>query len=332
MSKLKMASFFAGVGGIDAGFEKTGHFKTIYANEVDAYPAETFEKNFNLRVDVRDIAELTGEDVPDADIFLAGFPCQAFSVAGYRRGFEDEKGRGVLFFDLERLIKEKNPEILFLENVKNLVGHDGGNTFRVILQELEACGYYVKYAVLNAKDYGNIPQNRERTYIVGFKNEEMYHSFDFPKPVPLTKTIRDIADFENLVNDKYYYTDGKYKGDIYEKLSAEMTDPDTVYQWRRHYVRKNMSNVFPTLTANMGTGGHNVPLILTKTGIRKITPHEAFSVQGFPEDFKLPKSQVDSRLYKQAENSVCVTVVERIAEEVFKAYQTIHKSQNTAII
>ncbi len=318
--KLKCASFFAGVGGIDMGFEQTNFFKTVYANEFDEYPVKTYEQNFNVKVDCRDINLVKADEIPDFDVMLAGFPCQAFSVAGLRKGFDDEKGRGTLFFELIRIIKEKKPSIVFLENVKNLVGHDNGNTFAVILEELEKQGYKVKYAVLNAMEYGNIPQNRERIYIVGFQDEEVYQRFVFPKPAKLTTKLSDIIDFEKLMDEKYYYREGKYKGDMYEQLVAAMDDDTAVYQWRRKYVRKNKSGVVPTLTANQGEGGHNVCLIKTKHGIRKMTPHECFNTQGFPKDFKLPVMS-DARLYKQAGNSVCVSVIHRIAKEIVKAYK-----------
>ncbi len=316
---LKCASFFAGVGGIDIGFENTKLFDVVYANELDPYPVKTYELNSKIKVDCRDIHEVKSEEIPDFDVMLAGFPCQAFSVAGYRKGFEDEKGRGTLFFELVRIFKEKKPQIVFLENVKNLVGHDNGNTFAVILEELQKENYHVKFAVLNAMEYGNIPQNRERIYIVAFKDVEVYKSFEFPLPLPLKKKLSDIIDFETLVDEKYYYTEGKYKGDIYEQLVAAMDDENAIYQWRRKYVRKNKSGVVPTLTANQGEGGHNVCLIKTKHGIRKMTPHECFNTQGFPKKFKLPTDMSDARLYKQAGNSVCVSVIQRIAEKIVEA-------------
>lgn len=321
MNKLRLASFFAGVGGIDIGFERTGMVSTVYANEIDEYPVKTFEKNFSLKVDNRDIHDVKSSDVPDVDVIAGGFPCQAFSIAGYRQGFDDEKGRGTLFFELMRIVKDKKPEVVFLENVKNLVGHDNGNTFKVILEELSKAGYHSKYKVLNAMEYGNTPQNRERIYIVSFKNKDAYNDFEFPEPVQLTKSLKDVIDYKNKLDDKYYYTKDKYANNLYEKLKEDMDDENAVYQWRRQYVRKNQSGVVPTLTANMGTGGHNVPLVLTKHGIRKITPHEAFNVQGFPTDFKLPTDMVDSRLYKQAGNSVCVDVIYRIAQNIIQALE-----------
>lgn len=318
---LKCASFFAGVGGIDKGFESTGKFEVVYANEIDPYPVETYELNSKLKVDCRDIHEVKAEEIPDFDVMLAGFPCQAFSIAGHRKGFEDEKGRGTLFFELVRIFKAKKPQIVFLENVKNLVGHDNGNTFSVIINELQNEGYNVKFSVLNAMEYGNVPQNRERIYIVAFKDKDVYKNFEFPLPIPLKKKLTDIIDFKKQLDEKYYYTEGKYKGDIYEKLVEAMDDENAIYQWRRRYVRKNKSGVVPTLTANQGEGGHNVCLIKTCNGIRKMTPHECFNTQGFPKNFKLPKNQSESRLYKQAGNSVCVSVIGRIAESIVAALE-----------
>ena len=318
MQKFKVASFFAGVGGIDIGFENTGCFETVYANEIDKYPIMTFEKNFNIKVDNRDIHEVQPKDIANVDIIVGGFPCQAFSIAGHRQGFNDEKGRGTLFFEMMRLVHEKKPRVVFLENVKNLVTHDQGNTFKTILKRLEEECYKCKYKVLNAMEYGNVPQNRERIYIVAFKEKEDYEKFEFPDKIELTKKLTDVIDFKTKIDEKYYYREGKYKGDIFEKLESEIDDTDAVYQWRRHYVRKNKSGVVPTLTANMGGGGHNVPLILTENGIRKLTPKECFNVQGFPKEFVLAGS-ADSRLYKQAGNSVCVTVIQRIAENILKA-------------
>ena len=330
MKKYTCASFFAGVGGIDLGFEQTGAFETVYANEFDPSPVKTSQANFpNVNIECKDIKEVSGDDLPDVDVIMGGFPCQAFSVAGYRKGFEDEKGRGTLFFELLRLIKAKKPRVVFLENVKNLVGHDGGNTFRVIKEALVDAGYCVESKVLNAMEYGNTPQNRERIYIVGFRRKEDHDNFTFPEQIALSRTIRDIIDFENPVNEKYYYRPGKYKGDLYETLKEQMDDPSTVYQWRRVYVRKNQSNVVPTLTANMGEGGHNVPLVLVPSGIRKLTPKECFNAQGFPESFKLPETVNDAKLYKQAGNSVCVAVIERIAENILKAISVSNSTTTT---
>lgn len=322
--KLKCASFFARVGGIDLGFQQTGCCEIIYANEFDTYPAKTYELNSSVKVDCRDINLVKSNEIPDFDICLAGFPCQSFSIAGYREGFDDKKGRGLLFFQIARILKDKRPSIIFLENVKNLVSHDNGKTFSIILDTLKNLGYHIKYKVLNAMEYGNIPQNRERIYIVGFLDKKLCDNFSFPNPIPLTTKLSDIIDFHTKVDDKYYYTKGKYKGDIFEKLVDAIDDEQAVYQWRRTYVRKNKSGVIPTLTANQGMGGHNVCIIKTDYGIRKMTPHECFNAQGFPKNFKLPDDIKDSRLYKQAGNSVCVSVINRIATNIIDTYKKAH--------
>lgn len=314
---FRCASFFAGVGGIDIAFEKAGIFKIVYANEIDTSPIKTYELNNKLRVDNRDIKSVKASEIPDFDVMLAGFPCQAFSLAGYREGFEDKKGRGILFFELIRIIKAKKPKIVFLENVKNLISHNNGETFKRIINELTNEKYYIKYSVLNAMEFGNVPQNRERIYIVAFQDKDICDRFNFPKKINLTKKIDNIIDFNNKYDDKYYYTKNKYKGNIYDCLKEAMRNDDkSVYQWRRKYVRKNKSGVVPTLTANQGEGGHNVCIVKTKYGIRKMTPRECFNAQGFDKNFKLPNDLSDAKLYKQAGNSVCVTVINRIANNI----------------
>lgn len=308
---MRVASFFAGVGGIDTGFQKAG-FDVVWANEFDKYAASTYKMNFNNELVVDDIRNVEAKDIPNFEIMVGGFPCQAFSVAGLRKGFDDERGN--LFFELERIFKAKKPEVIFLENVKNLVGHDNGNTFRVILERLKAAGYHVKKDVLNACDYGNLPQNRERIYIIAFRDENAYKEFEFPDPIKLTNRLKDYIDYDIKQDDKYYYT--KESCGFYDELKSTVTNSETTYQWRRVYVRENKSNLCPTLTANMGTGGHNVPLIYSETGIRKFTPRECFNIMGFDKDYKLPNDMANTHLYKQAGNSVVVPVIERIAEEI----------------
>lgn len=319
--KKNVISFFAGVGGIDIGFSQAGDFKTVYANEFDKNAQHTFETNFGDEIlDRRDIRAVEPDEgrlgKVKADVLLAGFPCQPFSIAGYRKGLDDE--RGDLFFETLRIIKEKQPEVVFLENVKNLVTHDHGNTFKVIREFLVHAGYYIKWKVLNAKEYGNVPQNRERIYVVGFKDRETFDRFEFPEKIPLTKALSSIIDFDAKVDEKYYYRKGKQP--FYDELEKDIVSSDTVYQWRRQYVRENKSGVVPTLTANMGTGGHNVPLIRTSDGqIRKLTPRETFNAQGYPDNYKLPEDASNGALYKQAGNSVVIPVIKRIAEKIDKA-------------
>ena len=318
---LTVASFFAGVGGIDLGFESQD-FRTVYANEFDEKARETFALNFpHVQLDGRDIRDVPTSEVPSIDIIVGGFPCQAFSIEGYRQGFHDEKGRGTLFFELTRIIEEKQPRAIFLENVKNLVRHDKGNTLRVILKTLEELGYFVHYKVMNAAKYGNIPQGRERIYIVGFRDKKVSARFVFPEELPLTVKIHDVIDFENPVDEVFYYREDKH---YYPLLDSEITSSDSIYEYRRgQYVRENKSGVVPTLMAGMGMGGNIVPIIRTfSSEIRKMTPRECFNTQGFPRSYQFPEKMANSHLYKQAGNSVAVPVVSRIAEQIRLALES----------
>lgn len=311
----KSLDLFAGVGGIRMGFEKAG-FETVFGNDFDAYCKATYDLNFkDIPLTVSDISKVKSKDLPGFDILLGGFPCQPFSIAGYRRGFLDT-GRGDLFFEIVRILRDKKPQAVFLENVKNLKSHDNGKTFNIISDALADLGYHIKVKVLNSMEYGNVPQNRERVYIVGFKSKKQYDAFEFPEPTKLTKTVSGIL--ENNVDKKYYYTDSP----LYPELKKAIKSQNIVYQWRRIYVRENKSGVCPTLTANMGMGGHNVPLIKDGKGIRKLTPRECARLQGFPDSYKLPKDLPDTKLYKQFGNSVTVAVIERVAKQIMKALES----------
>ncbi len=316
---------FAGIGGICLGFQKAGA-DIVWANEIDKYACTTYRENFGSKYLVEgDIRNIEVEDIPNFDILTSGFPCQAFSIAGYRKGFEDERGH--LFFETLRVIKGKKPRAFLLENVKNLVSHDGGKTFRIIFDALKDAGYHIRYQVLNSMDYGNVPQNRERIYIVGFISKEECDKFYFPEPVVLTKTINDLIDKMKKQDDKYYYDSSSQ---YYNMLRQSMVNEDTVYQLRRTYVRENKSKVCPTLTANMGTGGHNVPLIKDNFGIRKLTPRECLRFQGFPEEYKIPQNVSDTQLYKQIGNSVTVPVIERIAANMILVMREYDREKEVA--
>ena len=319
MSKARVASLFAGIGGICLGFKQAGA-EVVYANEIDHNACETYRHNFDgapYLVEGDVYKEHLSEDM-NIDIVAAGFPCQAFSIAGYRKGFEDE--RGVLYTQVHRIVEECKPKAVFLENVKNLKTHDNGNTYRTIKESLQALGYDVEEKVMNTMEYGNIPQNRERIYVVAFRKQpdgscpEMGR-FSFPVPKDLTNTVHDLIDYSEKKPSCYYYAKDHI---YYDKLDKAMTNPDTIYQWRRIYVRENKSNVCPTLTANMGTGGHNVPLIRDDFGIRKLTPEECLAFQGFPSDFSFPDI-ARSHMYKQAGNSVSVPVIKEIATNMLDA-------------
>lgn len=318
MSKITVGSLYAGIGGIDKGFLDAGA-EVLWANEWDSKACLTYRINFpNHNLIEEDVYKLDAESLEKVDIIAAGFPCQAFSVAGYRKGFADERGNH--FFRILEIAEILKPKALFLENVKNFVNHDKGNTWDVVYNSLKDAGYTVHFTTMNSMNYGDLPQNRERFYAVCFRKDEnglenYSQYFDFPSPIARNKSILDIIE-KDKVSEKYYYGPERY---MYDSLVESIKRTDTVYQWRRHYVRENKNNVCPTLTANMGTGGHNVPLIKTDQGIRKLTPLECFKFQGFDE-IKLPDI-ADSHLYKQAGNSVTVPVIERIAKSLLMAIE-----------
>jgi DNA (cytosine-5)-methyltransferase 1 len=314
---FRTIDLFAGVGGIRLGFERAG-FETVFANDYEPKCKDTYDLNFsNTPLTIEDLQKVEIDDLPDFDFLLGGFPCQPFSVAGYRQGFKDERGRGNLFFRTIDILKAKKPTGFLLENVKNLYTHDDGNTFRVISDELDKAGYRIEAKVLNSMEYGNVPQNRERVYIVGFLKETEYiYNFTFPEKTDLTVSISDILEDSENIAQKYYYNDKP----LFEKIKEYPFEEGIVYQWRRKYVRENKSGVCPTLTANMGTGGHNVPLVKDDRGIRKLTPRECARLQGFPESYRLSHI-ADSALYKQFGNSVTVPVIEGIAKNIRKAVE-----------
>jgi len=303
---LRAIDLFAGIGGIRRGFKNAFNddIDFVFSSEIDKNAQKTYYLNYK-EIPYGDITAIDETEIPAHDIILAGFPCQAFSVAGKRKGFEDT--RGTLFFDVARIAKYHRPRVLFLENVKGFVGHDKGKTFEVVKKTLEDIGYTVFHKVLNTKDF-DVAQNRERIYIVAFLDD--IKDFTFPEKIEPTKTIQDFLDSD--VDENYYYN-GK---PLYDKIKNDITSTKTIYQWRRHYVRENKNNVCPTLTANMGTGGHNVPIIKDKKGIRKLTPYECVKFQGFDKSFKFPKDLALSHQYKQAGNSVTVKVIEEIAKRI----------------
>lgn len=310
--KFTFIDLFAGIGGFRIALQSLGG-KCVFSSEWDANAQKTYFYNFG-EIPYGDITKESIKNcIPDGfDVLCAGFPCQAFSIAGYRKGFEDT--RGTLFFDVAEIIKRKLPKAVFLENVKNLYTHDNGKTFAVIKATLEELGYVVYHKVMNSMEYANVPQNRERIFIVCFDPNQVknHHQFSFPERTELTHTIHDCIDPE--INDKALFYGAKFIH--YEELKRDMVSMDTIYQWRRQYVRENKSNVCPTLTANMGTGGHNVPLILTKYGIRKLSPKECINFQGYPKEYQFPTSIANSAKYKQAGNSVVVPLITKVCQNI----------------
>ena len=322
-----MGGLFSGVGGIEQGFINND-FKVLWSNDIDEPSSKTFKQNFDHQHILQDIHTLKGKDLGPVDVLVGGFPCQAFSIAGYRKGFDDNRGN--LFFEILRLVKElkKRPKVLFLENVKNFYTHDHGNTFATVHKELEKNGYCVFHKVLNTSSITKVPQNRERTFIICFdegagaildpsqKMTQKFIQIFPPKDIKQTDSVRNYLE-KNEVEERFFYGEEKY---MYKELKETIKSKDTVYQWRRQYVRENKSNVCPTLTANMGTGGHNVPLIMNDDGrYRKLTPRECFNLQGFPKSYKLPNDIPVSQLYKQAGNSVTVRIIEVLAGLVKEA-------------
>lgn len=323
----KVGGLFSGVGGIELGFSLKNKFEIKWASDIDKHSAKTYRANYNHRFIEKDINNLKGSELEDVDVLVGGFPCQAFSVAGYQKGFEDE--RGEVFFQIIRIINElqNKPKVLLLENVKNIFTHDKKNTFKVIQDALEKTGYCVFSKILNTCEYTSIPQNRERTFIVCFLEDKdafidpskpMSSKFKFAFPPKKLNKNRPLIDFleQGEVDEKYYYRQDKYN---YSELVKSITKKDTFYQWRRVYVRENKSGVCPTLTANMGTGGHNVPLIRDNYGIRKLTPRECFNLQGFPKKFQFPDDVPNTQLYKQAGNSVTVEMITKVAEIIYES-------------
>lgn len=291
----------------------------VLTSEIDEKAIKTYHANFlpgDRHFFIRDVNTITGSDVlqvtDQLDVLLAGFPCQPYSIAGLRKGLEDDRG-GEIFNSLVRILSESKARSFLLENVKGIRSHDNGLTFSYMLERLEKAGYHLRHETLNSARHANVPQNRERVFIVGFRDKSSADSFSFPGSTELRSSFRDLL--EDDVDDKYFY-DERYGA--FSEIQKSVHSFDSVYQWRRQYVRENKSGVCPTLTANMGSGGHNVPLVLDKGGIRKLTPRETARLQGFPDSFVLPEI-TDSHLYHQFGNSVTVPLIQALGEKMIEA-------------
>lgn len=318
----KAIDLFAGIGGIRLGFDQAfkNEIKTVFVSEWDDKAVETYRANFNSNVNiVGDITTVDEKNIPKHDILLAGFPCQAFSLAGRKKGFED--ARGTLFFDVARIVKYHKPKVVFCENVKNLVNHDRGRTFKVIKNILEELGYRVFYKVLNSKDFG-VPQNRERIYIVAFRNDIAPLSFSFPDSSGKSTFIKDIIE-EHEVSSKYYLSTtyleslrrhkerhlSKGNGFGYEIRSNDSIAGAIVCGGmgrERNLIIDNRLTDFKPVTHIKGE--------VNKEFIRKMTPREWARLQGFPDKFQFVVA--DTHLYKQFGNSVTVPVIRAIAEKI----------------
>jgi len=314
MKNLKFIDLFAGIGGMRIAFEGAGA-ECVLTCEINEDALTTYKANFKgdeNPTQHKEILTLTSDNVANHNILVAGFPCQPYSIAGLRKGLKDERG-GDVFLAILKILNEKQPDAFLLENVKGMLNHDGGETFSFILKSLSDCGYVLTHKVLNSMEHANVPQNRERVFVVGFRDVAKLKKFTYPTEVKLTKTIHDCLETEEVAKEFYY--DNRY--DCFGEIEKSIKSRDTLYQWRRQYVRENKSNACPTLTANMGTGGHNVPLVMDDFGIRKLTPRETANFQGFPKNFKLPKL-ANSKLYHQFGNSVTVPLITKIAKQIVK--------------
>ena len=299
---MKTIDLFAGVGGIRLGMEQAG-FTTVFSNDFDSKCQITFDLNFSdPSMTCKSIDALDFDSIPDFDVLTGGFPCQPFSVAGKRGGFKDERGNH--FFTIARLIDLRRPKAFLLENVKGLLTHDNGDTFRTILETLENIQYHVKYAILNSKVHANIPQNRERLFIVGFKSKMAYDWFKWPTKVELTTTVFDLL--QSKVSDEY-----NVKPKVYDKLMEFGMKEGHVYQWRYNYVREHKHKGVSPCLVTVGPS----PIVKVDDVIRHLTPKECFNLQGFNSSYQLPPIH-DRHLYKQAGNSVTVPLIERIAEQI----------------
>ena len=304
---IKFIDLFAGIGGFRLAFESV-HATCVFSAEIDKHACETYQKNFGDNP-YCDVSSLDATILPNFDILCAGFPCQPFSLAGKRQGFQDT--RGTLFFDIERIIEHKQPKAFILENVKGLVNHDKGKTLKVILNTLEKrLKYKVFYQVLNSKDYG-LPQNRERIYIIGFKNHDI--NFEFPKKEEKQIDLSTIRD-SNLENTgiselakSHIETHLKNHKKYHEIKNNKLL---LAYEIRKSRCAFRFDNLSPCLTAKMGTGGNNIPIFVNE--LRKFTTRECLRIQGFPESYSIAPNTAQS--YKQIGNSVSVPVITLLAK------------------
>ena len=310
-SKIRVASMFAGIGGICLGFKNAG-FDIVWANEIDTSACKTYRHNFGDGYLVEgDIKRISAESIPEFDVLAGGFPCQPFSIAGKQKGFDDRRGN--LFFEIARIVDKRRPKVVFLENVPNLVEHDDGKTFLVIYNSLVQFGYSIYYRVMATNEYGNLPQKRARIYITAIR-DDLTGYYKHPEPIELTKSIEDIIDYTKKKNPIYYYSSDS---SVYRSLNSRINNK-SIYRLTDSGIRETQNGLCPTLIANMGTYPDRVPIVRDDYGIRKLTLRECLDFQGFPQDFYFPNTITINDAYKQIGNSVSVPVIQRIAEEISK--------------
>lgn len=319
MKTFHLVDLCAGTGAFSLAFENHGQIASIYANDCESSAKCIYDHNVSSKLVLKDIHDIDNSELGTVDILTAGFPCQPFSIAGEQKGFDDTRSN--VFWKIISIMENKRPRIVILENVKNLITHDEGKTFGIIIGELEKLGYLVKYSVLNTCKITQIPQNRERVYIVCFADIRDWEKFDFPMDRDQGvqgQLLPIVSMLETHVDRSYYYTEKLKVWNVIKDSVVKHVNTGTTYQYRRYYVRENKCGICPTLTANMGAGGHNVPLILDDVGIRKLTPRECFNFQGFPNNYVLPDSLSDGKLYKLAGNAVSYLVIEQIVGNIMR--------------
>ncbi|MEG1668605.1 DNA cytosine methyltransferase [Chryseobacterium sp.] len=312
LESYRFIDLFAGLGGFRLALESYGA-ECVYSSEWDKDAQNVYEKNFGDRPD-GDITKVDEDNIPQHDIICAGFPCQAFSISGKQRGFEDS--RGTLFFDVARIAKRHKPKVIFLENVKNFASHDNGNTLKVIKSTLEELGYDVNYKVLNSVDYG-MPQKRERIYIVCFRKDLNIKDFKYPEPIKLTRHVEDFLEKDSLITP---FDERKYKIVFNGKEDIEHSNKmirlgivNKGGQGERVYSAKGIA---ATLSAYGGgvfakTGGY-----LIDGKARKLSPRECARLMGYPDSYKMADN--NNQAYKQFGNSVVVDVLQYIVREIIK--------------
>lgn len=319
LKKWRFIDLFAGIGGIRLPFVELGA-TCVFTSEWDKHAQQTYLQNYG-HLPAGDITQIHEADIPPFDLLLAGFPCQPFSNAGHKKGFEDT--RGTLFFDICRIVKQHKPKVLLLENVKGFKGHDKGKTFQVVIDSLTDLGYSSYHQILNAKDFG-VPQNRERIFIVAFLNEYYQHGeqFSFPKPLPILTQVSDILETSSI-NPKYTLSDKLWEGHQRRKLAHKAKGNGFGYSLF------NETSVYTsTISARYYKDGSEILIEQTNQNPRKLTPREAARLQGFPESFQLPLSDVQA--YKQFGNSVAVPVIRAIAKQIALTQHVFHLKEISA--
>ena len=312
MNPPKAVSLFAGIGGICMGFKQAG-FQIVWANEKDPAACRTYRYNFGNDYLVEgDIRKVDKASIPSADILIAGFPCQSFSVGGKAKGFSDPRGQ--LFFEVINVASALRPPVIFLENVENLMDHDEGHTFQVIYTSLVELGYIVRYCPMATHEYAGIPQTRRRIYIVAFLDYNQNAAFHFPEPIPLKTTVTQWINPREQCSDIYYYNDDT---EFDQYIRSNVTDTRYLYRVFNSTVRKLTNGKCPTLTASM-CSPRNAAVLRDDYGVRRLTLRECLRFQGFPEEYYFPNSITLADAYRQIGNSVSVPVVRRIAEEIRK--------------